>query len=54
VTEVVVERRPGDTWRGVLTREELEAVVKPVLDRCEPLRAGHCATPVWRRSSFPA
>jgi molecular chaperone HscA len=36
VTEVVVERRPGDTWRGVLTREELEAVVKPVLDRCEP------------------
>jgi molecular chaperone HscA len=35
-TEVVIERRPGDIWRGVLTREELDAVVKPVLDRCEP------------------
>jgi molecular chaperone HscA len=36
VTEVAIERRPGDTWRGVLTREELDALVKPVLDRCEP------------------
>ena len=36
VTEVVVGRRPGDIWRGEITREELDAVVKPVLDRCEP------------------
>ena len=35
-TEVVVERRPGDMWRGEITREELDAVVRPVLDRCEP------------------
>jgi molecular chaperone HscA len=35
-TEVVIERRPGDVWRGTLTRDELDAVVRPVLDRCEP------------------
>ena len=35
-TEVVIERRPGDVWRGTLTREELDDVVRPVLDRCEP------------------
>jgi molecular chaperone HscA len=35
-TEVAIERRPGDIWRGRLAREEMEAVVKPVLDRCEP------------------
>jgi molecular chaperone HscA len=35
-TEVVIERRPGDVWRGRLTRDELDAVVRPVLDRCEP------------------
>jgi molecular chaperone HscA len=38
-TEVAIERRSGDIWRGRLTREELDAVVKPVLDRCElPVR----------------
>jgi molecular chaperone HscA len=35
-TEVVVERGPDDIWRGILTRDELDHVVKPVLDRCEP------------------
>ena len=35
-TEVVVERRPGDVWRGALTRQGLDDVVRPVLDRCEP------------------
>ena len=35
-TEVVLERRLGDVWRGTLTRDELDHVVKPVLDRCEP------------------
>jgi molecular chaperone HscA len=35
-TEVVIERGPGDLWRGTLTRDELDHVVKPVLDRCEP------------------
>jgi molecular chaperone HscA len=35
-TEVVIERRPGEIWRGALTREELDDVVRPVLDRCEP------------------
>jgi molecular chaperone HscA len=35
-TEVVIERGPGDIWRGTLTRDELDHVVKPVLDRCEP------------------
>ena len=35
-TEVVIERRPGESWRGVVTREELDAVVAPVLQRCEP------------------
>jgi molecular chaperone HscA len=35
-TESVIERGPGDIWRGTLTRDELDAVVRPVLDRCEP------------------
>jgi len=35
-TEVVIERGPGDIWRGTLTRDELDHVVKPVVDRCEP------------------
>jgi molecular chaperone HscA len=34
-TEVAIERRPGEIWRGVLTRAELDDVVRPVLDRCE-------------------
>jgi molecular chaperone HscA len=35
-TEIAAERRPDDIWRGMLAREELDAVVGPVLDRCEP------------------
>jgi molecular chaperone HscA len=34
-TEVAIERRPGEIWRGELTRAELDDVVRPVLDRCE-------------------
>jgi molecular chaperone HscA len=34
-TEVAIERKSGEIWRGVLTRAELDDVVRPVLDRCE-------------------
>jgi molecular chaperone HscA len=33
-TEVAVERPDGGVWRGSLDREGMEALVRPVLDRC--------------------
>ena len=35
-TEVSIVRRPGDAWQGKLGREEMEALVRPVLERCGP------------------
>jgi molecular chaperone HscA len=35
-TEIAIERASGEIWRGVLTRAELDDIVRPVLDRCEP------------------
>ena len=57
-TEVVIERRPGDVWRGTLTRDELDAVVRPVLDRCEPparraLRAERSKALPQQRDALP-
>jgi molecular chaperone HscA len=34
-TEIAIERASGEIWRGVLTRVELDDIVRPVLDRCE-------------------
>jgi molecular chaperone HscA len=35
-TSVAVELPTGNLWKGRLTRTELEALVRPVLDRCAP------------------
>jgi molecular chaperone HscA len=37
--EVAIERKPGDMWRASLSRDQMEALVRPVLERCEaPVR----------------
>jgi len=35
-TEIAIEPRAGQAWRGSLKRVEMEALVRPVLQRCEP------------------
>jgi molecular chaperone HscA len=36
VVEVAIERKAGDLWRASLKREQMEELVRPVLQRCEP------------------